>query len=158
MNSVPYYKMLVLICFPFVYCGILAFFWIAYKFYSKKSVSDILESLLITISITFFFFQSNAIKTLADLLNCTKIENNMRLTNYLLEKCIDNPNYEFWRNFVIIPSFCFFSLVLTLIPFIYMCKNRKKLYTENALRKIGFLLNGYSPQYFYWFKKKHKIF
>ena len=150
LHSIPYYKTLILICCPFAFCSLLALFWIFYKIYSKKKIFVIFESFLITISISFFFFQSSVLNSVANLLSCTKIENNFYLTNYLLEKCSENPKYEQWRNLVMIPAFSFFSFILTIFPFIYMFKNRRNLYTYNILRKIGFLLNGYSPHYFYW--------
>ena len=113
-----------MIC-PFSFFFLLILFWIAYKLFSKKeNLSKIIENFLITSLITFFFFQSSIIIALADLLNCTKIENDYYLSNYLLEKCEGNINYVRWTNFMIIPSFCFFSLILTIMPFIYMFRNR----------------------------------
>ena len=142
---------------PFAFCFILALFWILYKFYSNQKIATTFENFLITTSITFFFFQSTIINGLADLLNCTKIENQYYLTNYLIEKCDKNLGYDKWRNFMIIPAFCFFSIFLTIVPFIYMYKNRGNLYSENILRKVGFLLNGYSTNYFYWYFEKKKF-
>ena len=147
LHSIPYYRILILISCPFVYCFLLAIFWILYKFRSKQ---DVFENFLITTSITFFYFQSSIINALADLLSCTKIEKDFYLTNYLLENCGENSKYEHWRNILIIPTFCFFSVILTIIPFVYICKNMKTLYSHKMLRKVGFLLNGYSPRYFYW--------
>ena len=140
---------MILIGFPFAFCALLAFFWIGYKLLSTKK-RIIFESFLISTSITFFYFQSTVLNSLANLLSCTKIENTYYLTNYLLVKCDGNADYGFWRNFVIIPLFTFFSIILTSLPFIYMFNNRKNLYNDNVLRKVGFLLNGYSKQYFYW--------
>ena len=142
--------MLILIGCPFAFCYLLALFWIFYKFYSKKRASIILESFLITASITFFFFQPSIINGLSDLLNCTKIENEYYIRNYLIEKCANNTNYNKWQNLMIIPAFCFFAIILTMMPFIYMYKNRENLYRENILRKVGFLMNGYSRTSFYW--------
>ena len=105
LHSIPYYRILILISCPFVYCFLLAIFWILYKFRSKQ---DVFENFLITTSITFFYFQSSIINALADLLSCTKIENDFYLTNYLLENCGENSKYEHWRNILIIPTFCFF--------------------------------------------------
>lgn len=141
---------MILIGLPFGFCLFLALFWIVYKLLSKKSKRLIFESFLISTSITFFYFQSSILNSLANLMNCTKIENNYYLTNYLLVNCDGNPEYEFRRNYVIIPFFTFFSLVLTSLPFIYMFNKRKNLYTDNVLRKVGFLLNGYCKKYFYW--------
>ena len=150
MHAIPYYKIIILIGCPFAFCFLLALFWMLYKFYSKQNIFRIFESFSITIIITFFYFQSPVINALADLLSCTKIETNFYLTNYLLEKCTNNQNYENWLFFVIIPFFCFFSLILPLVPLLYMFKYKSYLYTEKKLLKVGFLLNGYSPQYYYW--------
>ena len=142
--------MLILIGFPFGFAFFLSIFWFSYKYYSKENVLLILENFLVTTLITFFFFQSSVINALTKLLNCTKIENNYYLTNYLFEKCEGNKSYERWSNFMIIPSFLFFSFALTFFPFFYMFKNRKKLYTASVLRRVGFLLNGYSTRHYYW--------
>ena len=158
MHVIPYYKLSILIACPFVFCFLLGFFWILYKSYSKQKFFVILENFLVTLSITFFFFQSSIINALADLLNCTKIENVFYLTNYLLEKCAGNSNYDKLFNILIIPSFCIFCIILPLVPFVYMFKNRTNLYTDKILCKVGFLLNGYSPQFYYWYfswKKKY---
>ena len=139
------------LAFPFAFCFLLALFWIFYKFNSKRKLVDIFESFSITTTISFFFFQSAVINGLADLLNCIQIDNNYYLGNYLLEQCSGNPNYEKFRNFMIIPAFCFFILLFTLAPFYYMFKNKNKLYSDKILRKVGFLLNGYSRSYYYWY-------
>jgi len=109
-----------------------------------------IEKLLITATITFFYFQSPIINDLSGLLNCTKIENESYLTDYLLEQCTGNQRYTEWRNYFVIPCFCFFTIILSSIPLIYMHKNKDILFNEIVLRKIGFLLNGYSIQTFYW--------
>jgi len=147
---IPYYKVLMLICWPFAFSIFLLLFWISYKFHAKLKFLAVFESFLITMTMTFFFFQSSIVNALADLLNCTMIENSYYLSNYLFVKCEEN-NYNIWRNYMILPAFCFFSLILTVMPFIYMFKNRKYLYCERVLRKIAFLLNGYSAKNFFWY-------
>ena len=136
---------------PFAFCFLLAVFWIFYKFRSKRDFCEIVESFFITTTITFFFFQSAVLNALLNLLSCVQIENNFYLGNYLLEQCSGNPNYEKFRNFMVIPAFSFFLLLFTIAPFYYMFKNRAQLYTDKTLRKVGFLLNGYSRRYYYWY-------
>ena len=138
-----------LICWPFAFSIFLLLFWISYKFHAKLKFLAVFESFLITMTMTFFFFQSSIVNALADLLNCTMIENSYYLSNYLFVKC-EESSYNTWRNYMIWPAFCFFSLILTVIPFIYMFKKRKILYCESVLRKIAFLLNGYSAKNFFW--------
>ena len=138
-----------LICWPFAFSFCLLLFWIFYKFYAKLKSLVVFESFLIMATMTFFLFQSSIVIALADLLNCTMMENSYYLSNYLFVKCEEN-NYNIWRNYMILPAFCFFSLILTVMPFIYMFKNRKYLYCERVLRKIAFLLNGYSAKNFFW--------
>ena len=153
LHEIPYYKALIVVGCPFAFCLLLAVFWTIFKFYSKRKLSDIFESFFITATITFFFFQSSVINALADLLSCIQIESNDYLGNYLLEQCSGNPHYEKFRNFMILPAFSFFILLFTVAPFLYMFKNRADLYTDKILRKIGFLLNGYSRHFYYWYFK-----
>ena len=141
---------MVIVC-PFAFCFLLAVFWIFYKYKSKRDLFEIFENFFITATITFYFFQSAVFNALLNLLNCVKIENNYYLGNYLLEQCSGNPNYEKFRNFIFIPTFSFFLFLFSLLPFYYMFKNRTKLYTDKILRKVGFLLNGYSRRYYYWY-------
>ena len=148
MHTIPYYKVLMLICLPFSFCFFLIAFWTLYKIFSKQSFIKVCESFLITAIITFFYFQSSIITALANLLNCTKIEDENYLTNYLFEKCAEH--YYSWRNLMILPAFFFFSIILTILPFIYMFKNMENLYTESVLSKIAFLLHGYSAKHYYW--------
>ena len=150
MNVIPYYKVLMLICLPFIFSFFSILFWISYKFYFKHKFIQVFETVLIIVIITFYFFQSSIINALADLLNCTKIENEYYLTSYLLVKC--SGNYSTWRNLMVLPAFCFFSFMLTTLLFLYMYKNRKLLFSEHVLRKVAFLLNGYLANNFYWYK------
>ena len=109
-----------------------------------------MERFIITTTICFFYFQSPIITQLSSLLDCTTIENESYLTNYLLEQCSNNQRYTDWRNHFVIPCFLFFTIVLSAIPLIYMQKNKEQLFSEEVVRKIGFLLNGYTINTFYW--------
>ena len=146
-----------LLCWPFGFSFILLLFWISYKFKAHLTFSMVFENFLITALMTFFFFQSSIINRLADLLNCTIIEHSYYLSSNLLVKCEDSI-YQKWRSYMILPAFCFFSLILTLTPFIYMFRRKKILYRENILRKIAFLLNGYAAKNYYWYNKLLEFF
>ena len=112
--------------------------------------NKILENLLICIAISFLFFLSPIINILSDFFNCTKLYENQYMTNYLLERCNDNSRYDFWKKYLIIPAFLIYVMCLPLILFTFMFKNRKRLFDENFISKIGFLLNGYSSETYYW--------
>jgi len=139
-----------IIIYTFVFCFLLAIFWILYKFYWKIKSVILYEGILISITITFFFFQSSIIHALADLMSCTTIDNEKYIANYLLEPCTKNPLYGNWQYYMIIPGFCFYCIFLSLVPFVYMCKHRSQLFEANYIRKIGFLLYGYSSAKFFW--------
>jgi len=151
MQSIPYIKTLMMIIYPFTFSFLLMIFWILYKFYWKINFAILYEEMFISMTITFVFFQSTIIHALADLMSCTSIENEKYIQNYLLEQCTNNPRYNVWQNFMIIPSFCFYCIILSLVPFVYMCKYRNRLFEWNILSKIGFLLHGYSSKKFYWY-------
>ena len=150
MYSVPYIKTLMIIIYTLVFCFLLVIFWVMYKFYLKISFVIVYERIMISITITIFFFQSSIIHALADLMSCTTIEDEKYISNYLLEQCTKNPRYNNWQNYMIIPSFCFYCIFLSFVPFLYMHKHRNQLFEANYIRKIGFLLYGYSSSKFYW--------
>lgn len=132
---------------PFAFCLIFCIFLIFYKFYSKQNIFVILENILKTTTLTIFFFQSSLITNFLDFFNCTYIENNYYRTNYLLEKCELN-DYFIWQMLIIIMIFYFTFLA----PLVWLLiSNKNELYTDKILTKIGFLLNGYCPQYCYWY-------
>lgn len=109
-----------------------------------------LEGFLITNGMTLFFFLSPIINLLSSFLNCTDINGEKRLTNFLIEKCENNSRYEFWKNNFVIPSFVIFGFLIPFSMFYYMFKRKKDLYEETFRYKIGFLLNGYTSINFYW--------
>lgn len=156
LHEIPYYKAMIIIGFPFTFCLLFCIFWTCYKFYSKQKIFMIWENALSTISLTLFFFQSTVIKTIVDSLDCTMIEGEYYLTNYLLEKCENNEIYQKWRNLLIIPRFFFFCIILMFVPLVFMFKNKNHLYTDKILTKVGFLLNGYGPQFYYWYYINYK--
>ena len=125
-------------------------FWIAYKFYANLMLSQMLERFILTATIAFFYFQSPIIKSVSELLDCTLIDNEKHISAYLFEQCSNNPRYLIWRNAMAIPAFIFFTIILPSIPFYYMQKNKDIIFNGHVLRKIGFLLNGYTDKTFYW--------
>ena len=104
---------------------------------------------------TFLYFQSPIVNVLSEILNCTEIENQFYISNYLLERCSDNPRYIKWRNYFVIPCFSFFTIIFSFVPLYYMYINKETLYSKALFRKIGFLLNGYSLERFYWYLKQY---
>ena len=147
INSIFYYKACFIILYPIFFAILLTGFWLSYKILYK---SEILERLLICIAISFMFFLSPIINILADFFNCTHLYENQYMTNFLLEKCIDNSTYDFWKNILILPAVAIYVISFPLILFSFMFKNRKRLFDKNFRAKIGFLLNGYSSQTYYW--------
>ena len=113
-----------------------------------------IEKYLITVAITMAYFLSPVINALASFFNCTTLYSNKYITQNLWEKCNDNPRYSVWRLNVMLPASLFYGIFLPLVLFLYLYKNRKDLLEEKILKKIGFLLNGYSKDKFYWYNFK----
>lgn len=145
-----YYKILLFVLYPFSFTIILLLFWTVYKFVRQKTFLFALEGFLITNGMTLFFFLSPIINLLSSYLNCTEINGEKHLTNFLIEKCENNPRYEFWKNYFVIPSFVIFGFLIPFSMFYYMYKRKRDLYEEIFRYKIGFLLNGYTSINFYW--------
>ena len=113
--------------------------------------SLMIERFLATTTITFFYFQAPVINALAGILNCSRIENESYITDYLLEQCTNNARYSEWRKILVLPTACFFVLILPAWSIYYMNKNKERIFNKEVICKVGFLLNGYSPQVFYWY-------
>ena len=150
LYSVPYFKALMLILFPFGFCYLLLCFWIAYALYKKTQWLIILEYFFVTSFITLFYFQPQVINGLAGILNCSQIDNDSYMTDYPFEKCNNNERYSYWRKTMVLPAALFFIIILPSGPFFYMYRNRDRIFSKDVMIKIGFLLNGYSPKRFYW--------
>lgn len=117
----------------------------------KKAIQKvILERFLIQASIATAFFLSPIITSLSDFVNCTSVDNTFYITVNLIEECSGNSRYLFWRNVLVIPAFILFAICLPLLAFSYMYINKNRLYNQKIIYKIGFLLNGYTTQTFYW--------
>lgn len=116
----------------------------------KKTFLFVLERFLITNAMTLFFFLSPITNVLSSYLNCSEINDKNYLTNFLIERCDNNPRYEFWKNVFVIPSFAVFGVLIPFSTFYYMYKRKAELYEEIYIYKIGFLLNGYTSHNFYW--------
>lgn len=137
--------------YPIIFGCFLFAFWLTMKIIRKMSFYQMLERFLITLAMIFMFFLSSIIGAVADFFNCTQIYNEHYVTNFLIEKCSNNPTYDMWKKYLIIPASCLFLVVFPLILFIYMHKHRDRLFEREIVYKIGFLLNGYSVKSYYWY-------
>ena len=143
--------MLSIILYPlFFNCGLLIF-WLLYKIVRKKSFSHVIERFMISCGMSMQFFLSPIINSLSDFLNCTELNGNSYMTNFLIERCNNNEKYFLWKYCFVIPCFSIFAILIPVITYFYMRKNRNKLFDKSMIYKIGYLLNGYSPDSFYWY-------
>ena len=135
---------------PLAFSGLLFIYWFIYKFLKKITFSLMLEKFLITVCILMNFFLSPVINAISNFFNCTILYSEQYITENLWEKCYNNPRYSFWRSHVMLPAFLFYAILLPLMLFSFLFKNRQNLFEERILSKIGFLLKGYSENKFYW--------
>ena len=142
-------KSLIVFSLPIVFSIFLAIFWILYKFHQKKSFNFIIEKYMITLNIIFFYFQSPIINSLCDILNCTRLGKSSYISVYMIEECF-TTSHNHWIFWYIIPGFLIFGVLFPFIAFAYMWINRNNLSEEKIISKIGFLLNGYEKERFYW--------
>ena len=135
---------------PVIFCIFLMIFWlVAIKFY-KLSFSQAFRNFLQSLIITINFLLWSIIKVLADFINCVQIYDKPYNSFYLIVRCTDNANYEFWKNIFILPSLVFFCFLLPVTVFIYMYRKRENLFDFDLLTRISFLLKGYNKQSYYW--------
>ena len=149
-QSVFYYKFGTVLLMPAFFGGGLLIFWLMaakiYKLTLNEAMKNFLQSQIIIIT----FLLSSIINALADFVNCTTINNEDYNVSYLTVQCTNNETYLFWRSFYIIPSFIFYALLLPIIAFVFMYKNRMKLFELDVVPKISFLMNGYRQEFYYW--------
>ena len=138
------------ILYPLAFSGLLFLYWFSYKFMNKISFSLMLEKYLLTFYILMTFFLSPVINSISIFFDCTTLYSNNYITQNLMEKCNDNPRYSSWRSYVMLPAFFFYGVFFPLLIFFYLFKNRKNMFEEKLMAKIGFLLKGYTENRFYW--------
>ena len=136
---------------PLIVGGFLSIYWLRLCIFGKIQLKYAFDRLFITILITLTYFISPIINALADYVNCTEINNNLYITNYLLIQCNNNHTYFIWGILLVFPSFLIYGVGLPLTAYFYMMKNRNQLFKQSIIEKINFLLNGYSTQTFYWY-------
>lgn len=68
---------------------------------------------------------------------------------FLSEKCY-TETYKFWFNYLMIPLFIFYAIILPLIAFIYIIIIRKNMNKKNNLIYISFLVNEYKSDNRFW--------
>lgn len=139
-----------MIIYPLAFCSILFVFWLLINLKLNFDFKTLMDKFLVTSNMVFVFFIPTYVNTLMDFLNCSEINGKHYVTNYLVIRCDNNENYQFWIKFIISPCLCVFALILPFSAFYYMFCNRKILFTQKIICKIGFLLNGYSSKTFYW--------
>ena len=150
IHSIFYYKTLMTILTPIIFCLFFIIFWLTLKILHQLTILQAFQSYMLCFSIIISFFLSSIINSLAEFENCTNLYEETYIKHYLLEKCTNNPNYTLWRNVLIIPSFIFFCILIPFFAFHYVYKNRKRLFQKEVIQKFGFLLNGHSSKTFYW--------
>lgn len=149
-SIIIYIKTMIMLIIPGLFLLMILLFWIIRRCLKNHSLQFILERIFITGTMTLFFFQCPLITSLTQIMNCVDIGGNSYVSNFLVERC-DSPTYNFWRIFITIPFFCFYTVFLPLLAFSYMLYHRNNLYEENIIYKIGYLLNGFREEYFVWY-------
>ena len=131
---------------PFIF-SILFFL---YLFIRHKEVrkENYFESYIFCISISIFLLQSSIFNSLLEVLKCKEIDGKYYIERYLLENC-NSERYMNWRNYLIIPSFCFYAGIVPASMIYFMGKNKKNLHKNKLL--IGLSLNGLGKTKFYWY-------
>lgn len=140
-----------MICLPFLYIIVYFLFYLLFKFIRRFSFKYFKENFILTSSLVFYYFQPSVTNVLSDFLNCTKIGENYHLSNYLEEQCTNNNRYFIWTLILVIPSLLIYTFFFPGIAFLYMFANRKRLYDADTIYKIGFMLNGFVKEKFYWY-------
>ena len=151
MNSIYYYKEFFLILFSLFFAIFFMIIWLIKLFIYRFRFHSIIERFLITTNILILYFLSPIINMIADFFNCTELNGNTYMTNYLLERCNNNETYDLWRNALIFPSFAFYVIIFPLIFCFFIYKNKKQLFGSNVMSKIGFVLQGYTSKTYYWY-------
>ena len=139
-----------MVCFPFGFCILLFGFFLVKKFRKKTKFSAMLEDFLITGAIILFYFQAPVINGLAGMLNCSHLDHESYMTDYPLEACSNNARYYDWNIQLILPAACFFVLIFPICLIYYLHKNRDIVFSKVVIYKVGFLMNGYSSDHYYW--------
>ena len=80
---------------------------------------------------------------------CTEIDNESRLEDYLVLKCYEGE-HGLLTYVHTIPFLIFWIVLYPLSIFIYLRKNRKNLESQAVKTNAGFIIEGYTLEYYYW--------
>lgn len=144
-----YYKTLLIITMPLVFCFTFLIFWVIHKLIYKKTWKYMMEKFSITVALIMTFFMFSIVNTCAQFLDCTNIDGEYFVTNYLLLSC-SSEDYLWWKYLIILPTIFIFSLMIPAVILLYMFKHRHNLFQKNILYKVGYMLNGYKTEIYYW--------
>lgn len=141
---------LILTIFPFLIVNIFFLYTILKSFFDKKiSLSNILNKSSVLLSISIYSLHSNILNSLFELIDCTELEDKLYLRVYMTIKC-DDESYKTWIKFLFIPGFIFYAIILPLVCILYFYKIRNRIYARIEFKKIGFLIDGYHNNKYYW--------
>ena len=125
-----------------------------YLWIIRLKLSQIWSRITIVFSIIVCSMQSQIFSSFFEILSCDGFQSDDSSYSYYIhsdssEKCYTSSYYS-WVISFIIPAFGFYGILLPLMAFIYIFINRKNLYETQVLNRVGFLLNGYKKDKFYW--------
>lgn len=148
-SMIYYYKCLLVLLLPFFMCFVYVVYWSIFTVYYSKSFKFFLEKIIVTSAVIFINFMFSVINMAAQFLDCKNLGSDRYINVYLSESC-SSEKYLFWRNYIILPAFIFFSIIVPGLILIYLFRKKKKLYEKKEICRIGFMLQGYRKKAFYW--------
>jgi len=150
-NKTPsiYLESLIYSLFPFI----ITVLFILYLRFLKLAKDQIWSRLLIAFSIIVCSLQSPIFSSFFEILLCDNFQSNDQSFSYihtqLSERCYTS-SYFIWVFYFIIPAFFFYGILLPSISYIYIFYHRENLYETDVLNRIGFLINGYKKEKYFW--------
>ena len=108
-----------------------------------------IQNLCFCSSLSIFLLQSSIFNALLEVFKCKEIDGKKYISSYLMESC-ESERYYKWSYYFVLPSFCWYAIVIPLALMLFMAKNKNNLYSVEVMKYIGFSLNGLGKTKFYW--------
>ena len=141
----PIFNILMIFVLAVPYIG----FYLFKKIFKRNQKILFWQNIFTILCVSTFTCISNILYSLMSLMNCKDFGSRSYLSIYMLEDC-SSYRYLKWLTFFIIPVFCLFAVLLPCLALFYMLLKKKDI-LERKISVIGFLINGFSRNKYYWY-------
>lgn len=111
-----------------------------------------MDKVIVVTFLSIYTFLPNIVRSLFDVLNCKSMypdPGKSYIYTNLNKECYTDE-YNTWIMYLVLPCCSFFLILVPLISIIYINKAKAKNSCKEILEKLGFLLQSFGVDKYYW--------